>query len=1025
MNCEAIRTLIYKQKKLKFFIHLDDRTLVKKEFVKITSIIKLIITLLLVSACHVNVLVSSLLNSEINEIGEGGSEPVPPSNPETGEEGANPNPLIQASLLNIPDEGSSYNSLSVGVGGDGVTHFRYKFGSSDQIQCENPTGYSNTRSISDYINDSLLSYYSESLKICVVGLNSLGEIQPYSTPTEHVWNRVVINEVFVAQSGIIKTENLTPDVIQFTIRSLYPAVLPIIVDYDYYGDLVETLSLSSGQVTILSGQSSVIVNIPIAATPMKSTDSFLRLRVSKVSATGGYSNFLTSSVYLIDLNRTVNQSIQSIGPSLQCAVLNNGHLICNGEIGTRDSTAPRFSEGWTRIGSPLLFKSVVRDGSYRCAISVSDEMYCWGWGIDGQLGLGTSSDHATPQKINGIEWKKATSFGNVMCGISKLDDLYCWGDQTYTNGLAGNGLTTDQRTPFNIDPTLKFEKVVMDDEYACAISKPDGVLKCWGSNSQYSLGDGTNVSRYSPVTIDSGQNYKDIYLVPDYACGITVTGSIKCWGRDFRNISGISYMTTPTLIDDSRTYTSIVATQFGYSPNVCALSEGRPYCYNVLETPKQFKLMDASSEIYEELFIDGLVCGKTVAKRIKCFGATTYDAQNLFFKNFRLSSATFWEDDIYESVYKTNSGTCGITTQGLLKCNLNHSTYRDYGSLSMRTPSIRKLAVQYHTTLNYLDLSLSCLINSSDKSLRCWGRQSWFNSISHGLQFKKIGQVLYGLFSDLCGILENDTLACLTSFDDLPTLIDSGEYYSDFSNSRYFGCGVTRGTKIIKCWGANNLGQLGVGDNVDRATPTPITIGEEFLKVMTTQNWVCGLSVSKNLYCWGSNSNGLGTGVSTSNSPVHVLPGTSFIDFSIAGGTGCAIRELDGRVLCWGTGRSLGVNTSTSRATPDVTADTDAFINIFSGTHSSSLAGFCGSTSTQTKCWGRYADAQGEFRIPRVVLDQGVESVKWANAVYLKGLDGKIYILGNTNNVVGSPDSYIGFEPLLGLYDEIIPDWSL
>lgn len=1013
---------------------------------RLKSLVRLLMTLrplllialsmALLQACDVRVLISSSLENASKQIGENDPQPPPSSPPPPSEpEVIETNDSILAELSGLPTQGSGNNSLTISVSGTNVTQYRYKFGSSVTTDCQSSTGYSGSLNISQWIEDSLVTYFTESLKICVVGINDQGQMQPYALATEYVWSRNVVNRVFVAQSGLTLTEESAPTVINFTIRALYPAVLPIVIDYDFYGDVIETFSLTSGQATIMAGQSSVTVSVPIMATPAKNTDSYLRLGISKVSATGGYSDFMVSSVYLIDLERVTSRSIQSVSPNMQCAVLDNGHLICTGRIGTLNTSDQRYASGWKRVGAPTLFKSIINDDRYRCAINVTDEMYCWGWGFDGQLGLGTNSDHGEPQLINGLQWRMAASYGNVMCGISTSDDLYCWGDQTYTKGLAGNGLTSDQRSPLNIDPSLKYEKVFLTQSTgtACAISKPEGILKCWGANGfNYKLGDGTTTDRSSPVIIDAGESYQDIAFSSQSTCGLTTAGFIKCWGANLDQSSSTTVLTTPTLIDNSRVYTKIAMERYSYYSTVCALSEGRPYCYGSIAglNQNQMTLMDHSPDVYLEIALDGLMCGKTTDQRIKCWGGTTEYHNSIFTKYYKYSGAAHWSLDTFTNLFNTQAGICGITTLGQLKCALHGSSMlpRNFGSFSHPTPSVQVGAVKYETTLDFLDIALKCLIKSTDYSLSCWGSSNYVSRIAEGLEFKQLGSRLF-YSEDLYGIQQNGTLTSIDYYDETITIVDPGVSYSDISVQGTFGCGITQDTSTVKCWGGNSNGQLGVGDTVDRETPTPISLAEPFLKVVadsgTSGAWVCALSTNLALYCWGRNTLGLGTGITNSTTPVEILPGTRFTDFGVKSNTACAIRESDGRVLCWGRGTTLGVNSTSNRSTPDVTSDTDPYLRIYGGGFDSTFGGFCGVTASETKCWGTYPDGLSDIRIPTVVLNQPAALVKWSNSVlYLKGNDGKLYVIGNTNHLFGEVSILIGFEPLLGLYDSIIPDWS-
>jgi alpha-tubulin suppressor-like RCC1 family protein len=89
-------------------------------------------------------------------------------------------------------------------------------------------------------------------------------------------------------------------------------------------------------------------------------------------------------------------------------------------------------------------------------------------------------------------------------------------------------------------------------------------------------------------------------------------------------------------------------------------------------------------------------------------------------------------------------------------------------------------------------------------------------------------------------------------------------------------CGVTT-TNIAYCWGANDLGQLGIGTSTGperchsvfldvscSTRPVRVAGGLAFHAVGSNGNATCGITTSSRAYCWGFNGEGqLGIGTST------------------------------------------------------------------------------------------------------------------------------------------------------------------
>ena len=78
----------------------------------------------------------------------------------------------------------------------------------------------------------------------------------------------------------------------------------------------------------------------------------------------------------------------------------------------------------------------------------------------------------------------------------------------------------------------------------------------------------------------------------------------------------------------------------------------------------------------------------------------------------------------------------------------------------------------------------------------------------------------------------------------------------------------------IRCWGANNYGQLGIGDT-DTAAAGPHRVDGVHQPAVITARWfqTCVITEAGALYCWGDNRQGqLGHGSTDPHSAVPVAP---------------------------------------------------------------------------------------------------------------------------------------------------------
>jgi alpha-tubulin suppressor-like RCC1 family protein len=114
-------------------------------------------------------------------------------------------------------------------------------------------------------------------------------------------------------------------------------------------------------------------------------------------------------------------------------------------------------------------------------------------------------------------------------------------------------------------------------------------------------------------------------------------------------------------------------------------------------------------------------------------------------------------------------------------------------------------------------------------------------------------------------------------------------------------CALTRDRTVV-CWGRNDHGQLGNGTTASSSIPVPVTGLSGAVGLAVGRSHSCAVLADGEVRCWGGNGLGqLGDGSMTdSTTPVEVVgfPITMTAVTSSADST-CAITER-GRVRCWG-----------------------------------------------------------------------------------------------------------------------------
>ncbi|HEY2015264.1 MAG TPA: hypothetical protein VGH38_17260, partial [Bryobacteraceae bacterium] len=130
--------------------------------------------------------------------------------------------------------------------------------------------------------------------------------------------------------------------------------------------------------------------------------------------------------------------------------------------------------------------------------------------------------------------------------------------------------------------------------FACAL-RADGLVFCWGHNSDGQLGDGSTGDRPTAAAVHNLTNAVAITAGGSHACAVLADGTARCWGNNTDGQLGInsnafSPLPVPvqvfvTLFFNGRAITTLVNLQTvvsmaGGNRHTCALTaNGQPYCW--------------------------------------------------------------------------------------------------------------------------------------------------------------------------------------------------------------------------------------------------------------------------------------------------------------------------------------------------------------------------------------------------------------------------------------------------------------
>jgi alpha-tubulin suppressor-like RCC1 family protein len=145
-------------------------------------------------------------------------------------------------------------------------------------------------------------------------------------------------------------------------------------------------------------------------------------------------------------------------------------------------------------------QQVVAGWGHQCALRNDGTVWCWGFNYHGELGDGTFANESTPVQAVGVAKAVEIAAGSGdTCAILSDGTAMCWGDNTY--GQMGTGsVGGSQPLPALVPGLTHAGDIRAGIEHVCA-RRWDLTVWFWGGNETGQVGDGTTVTRPSPVQV--------------------------------------------------------------------------------------------------------------------------------------------------------------------------------------------------------------------------------------------------------------------------------------------------------------------------------------------------------------------------------------------------------------------------------------------------------------------------------------------------------------------------------------------
>lgn len=222
-----------------------------------------------------------------------------------------------------------------------------------------------------------------------------------------------------------------------------------------------------------------------------------------------------------------------------CALKNDGTVWCWG-YNTYGQVGPGIPVGssnavWTPTQVPGLsgVKRIAAGAQHNCAVNASLETLCWGRNSAGQLGNNSTTNSATPVKVQQLG---STLYGGELIAagdshtcLTMSGHLSCWGANG--NGQLGDGTTTNRTSAVAISAVSGVTQLALGLFHSCAL-RADGLLRCWGGNSVGQLGNGTTTQSLTPVTVGL-TGVKQVATGWDSTCALRSDSGVSCWGGNY------------------------------------------------------------------------------------------------------------------------------------------------------------------------------------------------------------------------------------------------------------------------------------------------------------------------------------------------------------------------------------------------------------------------------------------------------------------------------------------------------------
>jgi alpha-tubulin suppressor-like RCC1 family protein len=464
-----------------------------------------------------------------------------------------------------------------------------------------------------------------------------------------------------------------------------------------------------------------------------------------------------------------------------------------------------------------------------------------------------------PATTNTGMWKMVVSGTLHTLALKKDGTVWAWGNNTY--GQLGDGTTISRSTPVKVSGLSNIIAIARGVEHSMALSVT-GTVYVWGRNNLNQLGDGTTVNRPHPQAVSGLADIIAISGGLGHSLALRGDGKVWAWGDNTSGqIGNGSTVAQPTPLELSGVLIEkVIAISAGYDHSLALRADGVAFAWG----------RNAEGQ---------LGIGNKGVKRSPTEVIDLGNPSNPLPDVVEISAGDT------HSLFRLTNGkvrACGNNASGQIGDNSTTERTRPVEVTGLSNVIAIQAATDFSTALK------------SDGTLWCWG-------------YNVDGQLGNGLTGNLA----------------VPTQVGGLNNVIGFSGGSQHQAVVTAGGDILT-WGANGSYQLGNGTNISRLqsgpiSPIPADTSIRWKIVKSGGFHTIALKTDGTVWAWGVNTNGqLGDGTTTNRSiPVQVKNLSQVVAIACGNEHSLAIKA-DGTVWCWGKNEygQIGDGTTMNRNEP-------------------------------------------------------------------------------------------------------------